>query len=223
MNPSKELSHKMHKANSGKWISSDDLLSSNPWSLGGGNEGSGGNGRNGGNTGRNDSESSGSVRDSGLSSLFSQITNQRQSSGQKHTSGGVDYSGHHRVMFDYQSDTPKDDDDPFVLKENFIMINSIDRQYLHESRFHFQCRFASSSNEYEKRAVYVNNPTIPQTEQEKTRGVLGPINNRGWIDHRGNKYPPYDPSQPYGDIIGYDYIASQGDNLGCVIDKKFQQ
>ena len=109
-----------------------------------------------------------------------------------------------------------------VLKEHYIMIDSLDRDILNESRFEFQCKFASSGITMEKRAIYQNNPTIPQTSTERQQGILGPLNYAGWKDSDGKHYPPYRAGEPYGEIIGYDLIKSEGDDRGCVVDQKFQ-
>ena len=131
-----------------------------------------------------------------------------------------------QVVSKKDKDTSDRGDEPqdstTVLKEHYIMIDSLDRDILNESRFEFQCKFASSGMSMEKRAIYQNNPTIPQTSTERQQGILGPLNHAGWKDSDGKQYPPYKPGEPYGEIIGYDLVKSEGDDRGCVVDQKFQ-
>ena len=103
------------------------------------------------------------------------------------------------------------------------MINSIDRNPHKESRFSFQCTFASQGASYEKKPIYENNPTIPQSSSEKEKGVLGPLNSHGWKNEQGELFRPYDPAQPYGKIIGYDLVKTEGDYGGCVVDTQYNR
>lgn len=100
--------------------------------------------------------------------------------------------------------------------EKIILINSIDRNHYYEKLNNFTIKFNPTADKFMNVPIYENNPTIPQTNEQRKKGTYGNPNNMGWQDSAGNVYPKYDASKPYGNIIGYDSILHKANHTGYV-------
>ena len=112
------------------------------------------------------------------------------------SSNGLQWNVQDTTNSEQSGDSAENNDSNTTQIEHFVMINSIDRNPHKESRFSFQCTFASQGASYEKKPIYENNPTIPQSASEKEKGVLGPLNSHGWKNEQGELFGPYDPASP---------------------------
>jgi len=104
-------------------------------------------------------------------------------------------------------------------KEKIIIISSKDRNPYTETINNFSIFFNPNDNSFEKYPVYYNNPTIPQTYEQRMKGIKGDPNINGWKDKDNNIYPAYNPSNPFGDIICYDSLFISGNSKSSIIFK----
>ncbi len=123
-----------------------------------------------------------------------------------------------------ESDSDDDDDDnqseimtkTIVYNEvpHFVAISSLDRNWEENdpntTQYNFQLKFAPSGNSINVSPIYQNNPTIPATKEQALNGLRGDPNTNGWNDENGINYPPYNPSEPFGEIIQYEKIVELG-------------
>ena len=100
--------------------------------------------------------------------------------------------------------------------EKIIIINSLDRNHYYEKLNNFSIKFNPSSNKFIIVPVYENNPTVPQTYDERKKGVLGVLNVNGWSSEDGIIYEKYDASKPYGEIVAYDSILQKANHSAYV-------
>lgn len=110
---------------------------------------------------------------------------------------------------------------PLIKKENyhdsrlvkrFILINSYDRNWLHDKyRYEYKVKFSYNTNEILKIPYYDNNPTVPHTKTEKSDGIK---NDFGWVDKNGTFYDAYDPSKP---------LTTNLDSEGKMIELGFEE
>lgn len=98
------------------------------------------------------------------------------------------------------------------ISEEIIIISTKDRNIFSEQLFDFSLYFNSPSGKFINKEVYYNNPTIPQSIEEREKGILGKENTSGWRDEYNNIYPPYNSMNDKGDIITYDSIKDISDN-----------
>lgn len=103
------------------------------------------------------------------------------------------------------------------LREKIIIISSKDRNYYTESINNFSIFFNPSDDSFERYPVYYNNPTIPQTYQQRIDGVKGDPNINGWKDKDNNIYPAYNPNKPSGEIITYDSLFISGSSKSSIV------
>ena len=117
-----------------------------------------------------------------------------------------------------------DQDIKYIKSTNLLSISSIDRKWWENedsNRYNYSIYFNPSNNTYEKKAIYENNETIPQNNQQYEKGILGDLNLNGWTSSNGTVYLKYDPNKPKGNIVGYDTILIQG-NQNLKIDTIFR-
>lgn len=124
-----------------------------------------------------------------------------------------------------------DDDEDFIkkknyqLKTNFIIISSMDRNWIGNdpniSQYNFQLKFSPSANSISNRPLYYNNPTIPATPLQASNGLRGDSNIAGWVSSDGTIYNAYEPNNPYGEIVDYEKIIEQGQK-GLALSNSFK-
>ena len=132
---------------------------------------------------------------------------------------------------DDTDDTDDDEDEDFIekknyqLKTNFIIISSMDRNWIGNdpniSQYNFQLKFSPSANSISNRPLYYNNPTIPATPLQASNGLRGNSNIAGWISSDGTMYNAYEPNNPYGEIVDYEKIIEQGQK-GLALSNSFK-
>jgi hypothetical protein len=97
---------------------------------------------------------------------------------------------------------------------HFIAISTLDRDWMsndpNTSQYNFQLKFSPSGDSINVVPLYQNNPTVPATKEEALNGTRGQSNTNGWTDENGVEYPPYNPSEPFGEIIQYEKIVELG-------------
>lgn len=104
-------------------------------------------------------------------------------------------------------------------KEKIIIVSSKDRNPYVETLNNFSIFFNTSDNNFERYPVYYNNPTIPQTYDQRIKGIKGDLNINGWKDKYNNIYPAYNPCDPPGEIISYDSIFISGNSKSSIMLK----
>lgn len=100
--------------------------------------------------------------------------------------------------------------------EKIIIINSINRNHYYEKLNNFTIKFNPTADKFIDIPIYENNPTIPQTSEQRKKGIYGLPNDIGWKDSMGTIHSKYDASKPYGQIIGYDSILHKANHTGYV-------
>ena len=97
------------------------------------------------------------------------------------------------------------------IKYHQVMVDSADRDLLdpNESELDFICKFQPAGLSYDRRPVYKNQQTLPQNPDQRRDGIYGNVNYY------------FHPSEPRGEIIGYDMIKTEGDDRGCSILEGF--
>ena len=117
------------------------------------------------------------------------------------------------INYNYQ-DTP-----------HFIVISTLDRDWTSNNpnitQYNFQVKFAPSGDSLANKPLYYNNPTIPATPEQASKGLRGDPNVSGWFGENGVFYPPYQASQPFGDIVGYEKIVEKG-QTGLALNNSFK-
>jgi len=98
---------------------------------------------------------------------------------------------------------------PPVERTHIAIINSSNRLIENESMWNFRVKMNPCNSTLIKSPVYENNPTLKQTETQKKMGILGNWNSS------------YDPNEPKGNIIAFDYIIFQGEK-GCKIKQHYK-
>ena len=98
---------------------------------------------------------------------------------------------------------------PPLERKHIVIINSSERFLENESMWNFRVKMNPCNSTLTKSPVYENNPTIKQTEIQKKMGILGNWNTA------------YNPTEPNGNIIGFDYIIFQGEK-GCKIKQNYK-
>jgi len=98
---------------------------------------------------------------------------------------------------------------PPLERKHIVVINSAERVLENESMWNFRVKMNPCNSTLTKSPVYENNPTLKQTEIQKKMGILGNWNTT------------YEPTEPSGNIIGFDYIIFQGEK-GCKIKQNYK-
>ena len=118
---------------------------------------------------------------------------------------------------DSDDDTQSEDIKQQIIYEevpHFIAISTLDRDWIsndpNTSQYNFQLKFAPSADSIGILPLYQNNPTVPATKEEALNGNRGKPNTNGWTDDNGVEYPPYNQSEPFGEIIQYEKIVELG-------------
>jgi hypothetical protein len=96
------------------------------------------------------------------------------------------------------------------IDSRYLIVNSRDRNVLSENLFHFNVTLGSSTSTFEKKAIFENNRTVEQNSSQKENGIPGETNTN------------YRADQARGNIIGYETIRFQGDELGCCSGKTYK-
>ena len=123
-----------------------------------------------------------------------------------YNSGISHHSANDIAAIQSQSQSQSQNEDVSKLTQTFVL-NSYNRNIAFETLFRFQVVFNPSITTNERYPIYENNPTLPQTDQQRHDGVKGDIN------------PEYDSSRPYGNIIDFEYIKCVGMDRGCHFDQ----
>ena len=99
-------------------------------------------------------------------------------------------------------------------KKNYIEIESIDRllENTNHSRYSFKVSFSPAFKQLKRLPMFENNPTILASSSQSEQGKRGDPNTKGWNTPNGDKYPAYDSSKPYGQIVSYEDITYLGTN-----------
>lgn len=99
-------------------------------------------------------------------------------------------------------------------KKNFIEIESIDRllENTNHSRYSFKVSFSPAFKQLKRLPMFENNPTILASPEQSQQGKRGSPNKEGWTTSDGDKYPAYNSSKPYGQVISYEDITYLGSN-----------
>ena len=98
------------------------------------------------------------------------------------------------------------------LNKNFLEITSFMRSYdsTFNNRYSFRVVFSPGQNEFRRYPMFYNNPTILATKEQAEKGQRGSPNTTGWkFSVDGEIFPAYNPSEPYGQIVGYEEILFQ--------------
>jgi hypothetical protein len=145
------------------------------------------------------------------------------------------------IILNHNNNLKENKEKYVTYKDNILLINSIDRDFNdpNENRFNFKIKFAPSSNSYTKKyTIYENSKFFMQTTHQKEKGLQGFPRNiqlikyreeSGWVGYlnayrdcstqEGNLI--YNPNEPQGNLVGYNYLYEQGDENQCHIQKKF--
>lgn len=94
---------------------------------------------------------------------------------------------------------------PYVIKERYILANSVDRDWLQQLyRYNYKLRFTRTTQTTVSAPIYENNPTVPHTGSLTTPGIP---NVAGYYDSSGTAHPPYDSTKGLGDKIGSETVT----------------
>jgi hypothetical protein len=99
-----------------------------------------------------------------------------------------------------------------------IIISSADRDWINsdDTPYNFRVKFNPESEKREQKPLYENNPTIPATISQSNNGLRGNNNTSGWYDSSNTFRLAYDPSQPLGNIVDYEYITIKENNYAPI-------
>ncbi len=128
---------------------------------------------------------------------------------------------------EYEEKQKQTKNPPKVYQEvsHFIAISSLDRNWEinnpGKSQYNFQVKFAPSSNTIVNKNLYFNNPTIPATTSQASQGLRGDPNISGWFSLEGTFYQPYNPNEPFGQIVDSEKIVEVGQK-GLSLDNAFK-
>jgi hypothetical protein len=91
-----------------------------------------------------------------------------------------------------------------VFKDIYISINSIDRDWIKDTkRYQYKVNFQFNEKETKQYEIYENNPTIPYTKSTLSDGIS---NISGYYDESGSFHEPYDSTSDFGNVIGYENV-----------------
>ena len=96
---------------------------------------------------------------------------------------------------------------PSVRTERrYVMIHSLDRNWVVDrDRYRYRVRFSAMGRSALRVPYTENNPTVPFTSSDVSPGLP---NTMGWVSADGTAYPPYDPTAPKGEVLGYEEVVT---------------
>jgi hypothetical protein len=92
-----------------------------------------------------------------------------------------------------------------IVKEKFICINSMDRDWIvQKNRYSYLVKFNYVNKSIKKIEIYQNNPTIPYTKSTLSEGI--PNLSGFYFQETNSNYPAYNVGTSLGNIIGYETV-----------------
>lgn len=104
------------------------------------------------------------------------------------------------------------DGDVIIIRNSYIVASSIDRNWESSegNPYRFTVKLGGTGDSWQSYPLYQNSPTVPASSAQAASGQRGSPNISGWFNSVGQFYGPYDPSQPFGQVVDNERIYYKG-------------